>query len=150
MSVGENHASRARPHEPSWPRRSLRPHLRLHQGKIPPMASFGQVLMKAPSRRRLSSFLDYASRFMDAGQSNSACGKNDGQSSRDRQTIVKGPGKKPPKAINMLFEGKKHRQNSSSNSKQPCNYPSGPSVIPNEVRKSLLSLRNSVLSVTFA
>jgi len=67
----------------------------------PGLASFAQVLIK---RLRVEGFiiLDYASRFMDAGQK-LGMWKMTGKL-KDRQVIVKGL-EKAPEAINMLFRG---------------------------------------------
>jgi NADPH-dependent curcumin reductase CurA len=67
----------------------------------PSMASFGQVIVK---RLRVEGFLilDYASRFMEAGQK-LGMWKMTGKL-KDKQTILQGLSK-APEAINMLFEG---------------------------------------------
>ncbi len=67
----------------------------------PGLASFGQVLIK---RLRVEGFiiLDYASRFMEAGQK-LGMWKMTGKL-ESRETIVKGL-EKAPEAINMLFRG---------------------------------------------
>jgi len=67
----------------------------------PGLASFGQVLIK---RLRVEGFiiLDYASRFMEAGQK-LGMWKMTGKL-KSRETIVKGL-EKAPEAINMLFRG---------------------------------------------
>ena len=67
----------------------------------PGLASFGQVLIK---RLRVEGFiiLDYASRFMDAGQK-LGMWKMTGKL-KSRETTVKGL-EKAPEAINMLFRG---------------------------------------------
>ena len=67
----------------------------------PGMASFGQVLIK---RLRVEGFiiLDYAPRFMEAGQK-LGMWKMTGKL-KSRETVVKGI-EKAPEAINMLFQG---------------------------------------------